>query len=112
MDEFRAAEGYTHRLRTSPEAGWDNLRQFLQENDIDPSRSALALLYRDDVATLVAIVVASPERMLEITLEYPPELKEEDAMNSAWVVEWHDHVERIVRENGKFVNAALKVLSA
>lgn len=110
MNEQQAVEECTRRLRTSQESGWRSIRELLEEEDVNPESAAVAILYRDDVSTLITVVVASPERMMEIELEYPPEADEETGMRQAWVVAWSDNSQKIRNENGDFVKAALSFL--
>ena len=110
MNEQQAVEEFTRRLRTSQEKGWSSIRELLEEVEVDPESSAVAILYRDDVSLLITVVVATPERMLEIELEYPPELDEENGMREAWIVAWNDDVQRIRNENADFVTTALSFL--
>jgi hypothetical protein len=110
MDDYvNAARTLTDQLRNHPGAGWVRLREFLEGQGVDPSKAALAVLWREDVALLFAWVVVSPERMFEIELEYPQDLDESSAMEDSHVVAWNEDVERISGDD--FIKGALQFLS-
>ena len=69
------------------------------------------MLYPDDVAILVGVVVARDGRMWEVELEFPAGLANELQMSESHVVSWRDDVERIARQNKDYVRAAVALLS-
>jgi hypothetical protein len=84
---------------------------YVEERDIRPAESALAVIYPDDVARLVAVVVASRSRMLELEIDYPRTLDHASAMSEGTVVSSDDDAQRILEENGDWVEAALDLLA-
>jgi len=111
MDYQEAVRATTKRLREDQQSGWRRLREFLDEQGIPPADAALAVIYPDDVSLLVAVVVQSRSRMLEIELDYPRGLDRSLAMSEATVSSSDHDAERIFNENVEWVEAALRVLA-
>lgn len=110
-DDRRWVEEMTALLRGDPGLGWSRVRDFLTDRRVDPAQAALAILYPDDVRTLVAIVVVSADRMFALDIEYPKGVDDAAAMDHGQVVGWEDDVATIRRENQPFADIALQLLS-
>jgi hypothetical protein len=111
MDYQQAVRATTKRLCEEQQSGWSRLREFLDKQGIRPTEVALAVIYPDDVSQLVAIVVQSRSRMIEILLDYPRGLDLSLAMSEATVSSSDHDAERIFNENVEWVEAALTVLA-
>ena len=111
MDYQQVVRATTKRLCEYQQSGWSRLREFLDEQGIRPTEVALAVIYPDDVAQLLAVVVQSSSRMFEIQLDYPRSLDHRLAMSEATVSSSDDDAERIFNENVEWVKAALRVLA-
>jgi hypothetical protein len=102
----------TDQLRHDRGMGWSRLRDFLTERDIDPAKAALAVLYPDDVRQLLAVLVVSSDRMFEVELEWPEDVRMGAAMDHALITWWQDDAAMIKAQNQPFVDHALELLAA
>lgn len=94
-DYRRSVSQLTAHLREDPALGWSRVRDFLTARGVDPAQAAVAILYPDDVRQLVAIVVAAPDRMFMLDIEYPEGVDRAAAMDHGEVIGWEDDAETI-----------------
>lgn len=89
------------------------MRETLLSQGIDPAQAFLAIVYPDDVATLVAVVVASSDQMLRVDIDYSVGIEDYgEAMNRGHVVSWENDVAVIRSEERKVVDIALELLTS
>jgi hypothetical protein len=111
-DERRSIEKLTRERRDEPGLGWSRLRDFLEARDIDLAHAELAVLYPDDAHELTAVVVVSIDRMFEVEIEYPRDVRGSVAMDHGQIVSWEEDAAEIRRQNQPFVDVALDLLAS
>ena len=102
----------TALLRFGEGTGWASLRETLLSQGIEPSQAAVAVVYPDDVTLLMAVVVASSDRMLRAEIVYPEGTERSEGMDHGRVVSWEDDVALIRVEEQPFVDLALELLAS